>query len=183
MAAMQDCARQPARASGHLPKNLRINLLQGLIVCARCGRRLRIQTPKRGPTYYREDSHLRGYRDCSDISQCVRAESIDTQVGELVQSLRLPVNWEDSVRRLCQQQREGPDPETERKDIRNTIRLMRENYERGLYEGEEYQYWQKVSGLKEKLDLLSRVPEPAIERAAMIPSMISLAWCAVCSSQ
>ena len=43
---------------------------------------------------------------------------------------------------------------------------MRRTYERGLYEGEEYQYWQKVSGLKEKLDLLSRIPEPAIERAA-----------------
>jgi len=27
-------------------------------------------------------------------------------------------------------------------------------------------YWQKVSALKEKLDLLSRLPEPAIERAA-----------------
>jgi hypothetical protein len=149
-----------------LQKTVRINLLQGLVVCARCGRRLRIQTPKRGPTYYREDSHLRGYRDCADISQCVRAESVDAQVGELVQSLKLPANWEDSVRRLCQQQREGSDPETERKDIRNTIRLMRENYERGLYEGEGYQYWQKVSALKEKLDLLSRLPEPAIERAA-----------------
>jgi len=68
-----------------LQKTVRINLLlQGLVVCARCGGRLKIQTPKRGPTYYREDSHLRGYRDCSDISQCVRAESIDTQVGELV---------------------------------------------------------------------------------------------------
>jgi hypothetical protein len=48
----------------------------------------------------------------------------------------------------------------------STDRLMRENYERGLYEGEEYQYWQKVSALKERLDLLSRPPEPAIERAA-----------------
>ena len=48
----------------------------------------------------------------------------------------------------------------------STDRLMRENYERGLYEGEEYQYWQKVSALKERLDLLSRLPEPAIERAA-----------------
>jgi hypothetical protein len=37
-----------------LQKTVRINLLQGLVVCARCGRRLRIQTPKRGPTYYRE---------------------------------------------------------------------------------------------------------------------------------
>ncbi|MEN4011396.1 MAG: hypothetical protein ROW48_05140 [Bellilinea sp.] len=43
---------------------------------------------------------------------------------------------------------------------------MRENFERGLYEGEEYQYWQKVSALKEKLALLERVPEPAINRAA-----------------
>jgi len=48
----------------------------------------------------------------------------------------------------------------------STDRLMRENYERGLYEGEEHQYWQKVSTLKERSDLLSRLPEPAIERAA-----------------
>jgi len=79
---------------------------------------------------------LRGYRDCSDISQCVQAEAIDAQIGELVQSTKLPANWDDVVRRLCQQQREGPDPEAERKNIRNTIRLMRENYERWLYEGE-----------------------------------------------
>jgi len=79
---------------------------------------------------------LRGYRDCSDISQCVLAEAIDAQIGELVQSTKLPANWDDVVRRLCQQQREGPDPEAERKNIRNTIRLMRENYERWLYEGE-----------------------------------------------
>lgn len=70
------------------------------------------------------------------------------------------------MRRLTQRQKDGPDPETERREIRNTLRLMRENYEHGLYEGEEYQYWQKVSALKEKLDLLNRVPETAIERAA-----------------
>jgi hypothetical protein len=46
------------------------------------------------------------------------------------------------------------------------LRLMRDNYERGLYEGEEYQYWQKVNALKEKLELLTRIPEAAIDRAA-----------------
>lgn len=45
-------------------------------------------------------------------------------------------------------------------------RLMRDNYERGMYEGEEYQYWQKVNGLKEKLELLNRIPEAAMDRAA-----------------
>ena len=147
-------------------KTVRIHLLQGLAVCSRCERKLRIQTPKKGPTYYREDSHLRGYRDCSDISQSVRAKVIDEQVAELVKSLKLSADWEESVRRLTRQQDVGPDPETERKDIRNTIRLIRENYERGLYEGEEYIYWQKVNALKEKLELLNRVPETAIERAA-----------------
>jgi site-specific DNA recombinase len=159
-----------------LQKTVRINLLQGLVVCARCGRRLRIQTPTSGPTYYQEDSHLRGYRDCADISQCVRAESIDAQVGGLIQSLKLPADWEDSVRRLCQQQRDGPDPETERKDIRTTLRLMRGNYEHGLYEDEEYQYWQKVSALKEKLELLNRIPEPAIEKAARTLLDLRASW-------
>ena len=43
---------------------------------------------------------------------------------------------------------------------------MRENFEHGLYEEEEYQYWQKVSTLKEKMALLERTPEPAINQAA-----------------
>jgi hypothetical protein len=69
------------------------------------------------------------------------------------------------VRQMLDGQRERVNPEAERKDIRGMLRLMRENFERGLYEGEEYQYWQKVSALKEKLFLLEPVPEPAINRA------------------
>jgi hypothetical protein len=56
------------------------------------------------------------------------------------------------------------------------LRLMRDNYERGLYEGEEYQYWQKVSGLKEKLELLTPVPETAIERAALTLLNLHDSW-------
>jgi hypothetical protein len=67
---------------------------------------------------------------------------------------------------MVEDQREKVDPEAERKEIRGMLRLMRENFEHGLYEGEEYQFWQKVSGLKEKLALLERVPESAIHRAA-----------------
>lgn len=149
-----------------IKKTIRINLLQGLVVCSQCGRRLRIQTPTNCATYYREDSHLRGYRDCSYIGQSVHAELIDTQVADLIRSIRLPANWEPIVRHMIEDQRGQADPEADRKDIRGMLRLMRENYERGLYEGEEYQYWQKVSGLKEKLALLERAPESAINRVA-----------------
>ena len=62
-------------------------------------------------------------------------------------------------------QLEKADPEAERKEIRGMLRMVRENFEHGLSEGEEYQYWQKVSSLKEKLALLERVPESAINRA------------------
>ncbi len=70
------------------------------------------------------------------------------------------------MHQMLNEQRDQVDPEAECKEIRVTLRLMRENYERGLYEGEEYQYWQKVSTLNEKLALLERVPEPAINQAA-----------------
>jgi len=149
-----------------IKKTVRVNLLQGLVVCANCGRRMRIQTPKNCPTYYREESHLRGYHDCPYIGQSMRADLIDDQVAELIRSIHLPDNWEPIVRQMLDNQRERADPEAERKEIRGMLRLMRDNFERGLYEGEEYQYWQKVSGLKEKLALLERVPEPALNRAA-----------------
>jgi hypothetical protein len=78
----------------------------------------------------------------------------------------LSENWEPIVRQTLDDQRERANPEAERKDIRGMLRLIRENFERGLYEGEEYRYWQKVSALKEKLTVLERVPESAINRAA-----------------
>jgi hypothetical protein len=35
---------------------------------------------------------------------------------------------------------------------------MCENFEQRLYVEEGHQYWQKVNGLKEKLELLNRIP-------------------------
>jgi hypothetical protein len=157
-------------------KTVRINLLQGLVVCSHCGRRLNIQTPKNCGTYYRENSHHRGYHDCPYIGQSVRAEVIDAQVADLIRSIHLPDNWEPIVRQMLHEQRDRVDPEAERKEIRSTMRLMRENFERGLYEGEEYQYWQKVGTLKEKLALLERSSEPAINRAAKTLLDLRATW-------
>ena len=159
-----------------IKKTVRINFLQGLVICSQCGRRLRIQTPSHCPTYYREESHLRGYHDCPHIGQSVHAELIDTQVADLIQSIRLPENWEPIVRQMLEDQRGRVDPEAECKDIRGVLRLMRENFEQKLYEGEEYQYWQKVNSLKEKLALLERIPEPAINRAAKTLLDLHQSW-------
>jgi site-specific DNA recombinase len=157
-------------------KAARVHLLQSLAVCAHCGRRLRVQTPKNYPTYYREDSHLRGYYDCPYSGQSIHADRLDEQVAALIQSLKLTPTWEEDVRKLLHDEQDRPDPESERKEIRSMLRLMRDNYERGLYEGEEYQYWQKVNSLKEKLNLLTRIPESAIERAALTLLNLNDSW-------
>ncbi len=157
-------------------KTVRINLLQGLVVCSHCGRRLHIQTPKNCATYYRENSHHRGYHDCPFIGQSVRAEVIDAQVADLIRSIHLPDNWEPIVRQMLNEQRAQVDPEAERKEIRSALRLLRDNYEHGLYEEEEYQYWQKVSTLKEKLALLERTPEPAINQAGKMLLDLRETW-------
>jgi hypothetical protein len=159
-----------------IKKTVRINLLQGLVVCTNCGRRLRIQTPKNCSTYYREESHMSGYHDCPYTGQSVRAELIDAQIAELIQSIRLPSDWEQIIRNAFQAQKGAPDPDVERKEIRNTLRLMRENFERGLYAGEEYQYWQKVNNLKEKLTLLDLIPETAVHRAAQTLLDLRRTW-------
>jgi hypothetical protein len=57
------------------------------------------------------------------------------------------------VRKLLHVEQDRSDPEAEGKEIR-MLRLMRDNYEHGMYKGEEYQYWQKINSLKEKLELL-----------------------------
>jgi len=80
------------------------------------------------------------------------------------------------VRKLLHNEQDRPDPKTERKEIRSMLRLMRENYERGLYEGEEYQYWQKVNALKEKLELLNRIPVATIDRAARTLLNLDDSW-------
>src|SRR5574337_767319 len=64
----------------------------------------------------------------------------------------MPENWEPIVHQMLDEHREKIDSEAELRDIRSMLRLMRENIERGLYEGKEYQYWQKI-------DMLNRVPE------------------------
>ena len=171
--AMRDSRRKNVKTE---QKTARIHLLQSLAVCSHCGRRLRIQTPKNFPTYYREDSHLRGYYDCPYSGQSIHADDLDEQIATLVTSLKLTVTWEQDVNNLLHKEQEGPDPEAQRKEIRMKMRLMRDNYESGFYEGEEFQYKQKANALKEKLDLLNRVPESAINKAARTLLNLRESW-------
>jgi hypothetical protein len=134
------------RASGdprvkNQQRTVRNKLLQGLVVFSECGIRLNIQPLMSGFTYHRENSHHRGYHDCPYIGQNVRAEIINTEVAELICSIHIPGNWEPIVPQMLNEQRNQVDLEAEHKEIRGMLRLIRKNFECGLYVGSEYQYW------------------------------------------
>lgn len=147
-------------------KTAKVHLLQGLIVCAHCGRKIRAQTPKNSASYYREDSHLRGFTDCHISGRGVRTEIIDEQVAELMKSLKLPPNWEQAIKQILAANEKMSDPEVEKREIKALLRKKRENFERNMYEGDEHVYWRQVEELQEKLRLLNRVPENSYHQAA-----------------
>lgn len=143
-----------------------IYLLNGIIVCSHCSRRLRAQTPKGRPGYYREVSHLNGFQDCPCSRTSVRSTVIDEQIAYLVQSLILPPDWDRAVRKMLQEKDSDPDPELQRKEIREQLRRMRTGYERGMYQDEENLYWREVESLQEKLAKLAKPQVDTINRAA-----------------
>jgi hypothetical protein len=57
----------------------------------------------------------------------IHADDLDEQVADLIKSLKLTPTWEEDVRQLLHEEQDGPDPETERKEIRTMLRLMRDN--------------------------------------------------------
>jgi hypothetical protein len=128
-----------------IKKTVRVNLLQGLVVAPTAVGGYVSKPPKiaRHTTgksltcaVIRLSLHRAEYARRSDRRPGGRADSLHPFAGKL----------ELIVRQMLDNQRERADPEAERKEIRGMMRLMRDNFERGLYEGEEYQYWQKVSG-------------------------------------
>ena len=131
-----------------------VYLLNGIIVCSECGRRLRAHTPKGSGGYYREASHFNGFDDCPNQRTGVRSRIIDDQIANLVQSLKLPANWEDAVRKILQAEEKGPDLEQERKEIREKIRRMRTGYVRGIYKEDEHFFWSEIESLQQHLEKL-----------------------------
>jgi DNA invertase Pin-like site-specific DNA recombinase len=163
-------------AAGPMMKTARINLLQGLVVCSSCGRRLRIQTPKNGPTYYREDSHQRGYSDCQNARRSVRADAIDVQIAEWLRAIRLRENWEQLIPDSLNKQRGHADPAKQGREIKAKLRLERQNFESGLYDGEEQIYWQKIISLNEQLVSIEYITKNAIEKATSILLELPKNW-------
>ncbi len=77
----------------------RVYLLNGIVACDVCGRKLRAQGGKAG-SYYREVSGQRGFIDCPASGAGVRIETIDEQVGAIFRHICLPSDWQARMEEL-----------------------------------------------------------------------------------
>jgi len=156
-------------------KTRHIYFVNSIIVCKHCGRNMRAQS-SRTNLYYREASKLSGYDDCPMLGKSVQAALIDTQIGRIMQLLRLPDNWELDVKSLLREEKDSVNPKFEIERIRKEIREMREMKRRGLYDGEEHVFWRDVENLQEELSRLKAIKQPSINQAANTLLDIQAAW-------
>lgn len=77
----------------------RVYLLNGLVTCDCCGRKLRAQGAATGD-YYREVSAERGFTDCPVAGRGTPIVPLDEQVGAIFRALRLPPDWQRELQAL-----------------------------------------------------------------------------------
>jgi site-specific DNA recombinase len=133
-----------------------VYLINGIVYCASCGNKLRAQTPKGTPSYYRDASRNRG-KKCPSNRKSVPIEVIDEQIAEFIKSLRLVDDWQDRVRVMMEIEKpKGPDPESEKKRIRGMLKRMRDAYIAGKYGEDEITYFNESRELEQKLAILEQ---------------------------
>ncbi|MFZ6027784.1 MAG: recombinase family protein [Chloroflexota bacterium] len=148
-------------------------LVNRIIVCVHCGRRLRAQSGH--IRYYREMSYQSGL-ECAASHVGARADVIDEQVAQLIRALRLPEQWEEAVQAVMKVSPDGPNPETEKRRLREQLHRMRENYTLGLYEDDQHTYRKQVKEIQDKLALLKQAPHNIVQQAAATLLNLRESW-------
>ena len=152
----------------------RVYLLSGIIVCDYCKKRMRAQSAHSG-RYYRDASRFSGVH-CEFSGKSVRADLVEKQIGSLMESLILPDNWQESLQKVLNHKKDGPDPQKEKARIRGEIRRMREAYKRGLYENDEHSFWSEIETLQMQMDVIEQITPHEVRQAAVTLTGLQEAW-------
>ena len=110
------------RPRSNTKKFNRIYLLQDLIVCASCGRKLRVQGSGEHYRYYYENSKRRGLV-CADMGAKLEASIAEEQIGKIIEAFQLPDDWKKEIQDTL-------DSGNERKQIEERMQKLKEKQTR-----------------------------------------------------
>ena len=165
--------RQIREQRGHRGKSYdakpkRSYLLQRIIYCAKCGRPLRMQSNHTW-YYYKEVSRERGF-ECDHAGLSARMDHADQQVLELLQTIRLPADWQTEIEQRARNGTEIARLEARRDQLQDHLRRLSRRYQDALVSDDEYEHTRDQ--IKAELDRLV-IPDTAqtIELGLRIKSM------------
>ncbi len=158
----------------------RIYMLSGLLYCATCGETWR--------GYSVSEARRRRYRDtaqdkgqhCSEIPLSVPAETLETQISEIIAQLAIPQDWrERAIQRLQQESPQMDDTTHQRKRLEQQLKRLKDLYVMG--DVDEADYVSKRDAIQSEL---SRMPSPLhssvidLENAAQLLGDTARLWSA-----
>lgn len=162
--------------SRSLQSHWRVYLLNGIVYCDACRRRLRAQTTTSG-SYYREVSNARGYFDCPDAKIGARTDLVHEQISALVRDIQLPDDWLTQLQELLEDQAATVSLNNQRARLEAELRRLRELYRRGYYEDDIDAFEREAQAIQRQLDLLPDVHDLAtIEQAAATLNTLAEVW-------
>lgn len=121
----------------HAPK-LRTYLLNTILHCAACGRKLRAQNSS-NYRYYREMSYARKLPCPLTANQGVRAEVFEEQIGRVFAAFQLPEDWQEEIQDKVVSESERQVIIEQRERIERKLARVAELYRDLVIDSEQYQ--------------------------------------------
>ena len=154
----------------------RVYLLNGLVTCDVCGRKLRAQGAKSG-SYYREASKARGFTDCPHAGRGARMEHVDAQVNAIFRQVRLPPDWQAQIRALVEDEEDREILENRHARLVAERRRLKRMKIKGEFEDDPEIYAREQRRIRREL---AELPAPGdfvtLERAAQLLTELTAVW-------
>jgi hypothetical protein len=167
---------QRRRAPRTYQPKYRVYLLNGIVTCDVCGRKLRAQGSA-GIKYYREMSRARGFLDCPVAGQGVRSKVVEDQVGAIFRRLRLPPDWQERLEELMGDDDDRQTIDNRRARLTQERRRLKEMKIRGEFDDGPDIYEREQARIRREL---AELPAPAdvetIQRAATYLEELAQVW-------
>ena len=154
----------------------RVYLLNGLVTCDVCGRKLRAQGSRTG-NYYREVSNWRGFTDCPCAGRGALMERVDAQVAAIFRQLELPEDWQTELQTLLEEDEDVETLNHRRARLIEERKRLKRMQVKGEFEEDLEVYSQEMARIARQL---AELPAPGdlegLENAAQMLSQLSAVW-------
>lgn len=154
----------------------RVYLLNGIVHCDVCGRKLRAQGAQSGD-YYREMSGQRGFVDCPNTGRGVRTEEIDGQVGAIFRKVTLPPDWREELAEMVEKDEDWETLDNRRARLVAERKRLKRMRIRGAFDDDTEMFDKELARVRRQLaDLPSPADLEAMEHAAAVIEELSEVW-------